>query len=291
MSTSMSQRLRDVLALTKPTITAQCAVVAGLGLWLAPVPVAWERALGAVVGICSIVAAAGALNMWVERESDGLMARTKYRPLPSGRMPAAFALGFGSTLSMASLALLWWTTNPLTTVIALLSLILYVAVYTPLKRRTPLALVIGAFPGAAPILMGWTAATNQIDPAAWVLFGILGLWQMPHFLAIALFRKAEYARAGIKVVPVVQGERAAIVQAIIYSTALVPLSLALVPLGVAGWFYAAVALAAGLWMVVLSIQGMRAPRLIPWARKLFVASLVYVPALTFALVFDAWTRG
>jgi protoheme IX farnesyltransferase len=283
-------RVSDFVELTKPTITLQCALVTALGAWLAPGELAAQGLVAAIVGCSAVVASANALNMWLERHSDGLMSRTKNRPLPAGRMDPNWALAFGLLLGAISIGVLGWGTNALTAAIAAASLVVYVAIYTPLKRQTPLALLIGAFPGAAPILMGWTATTNHIDPAALALFTVMLLWQMPHFLAIALYRKAEYERAGIRVVPVVRGDHVAKAQAIAYSTALIPTSLAVVPLGVGGWVYAFVALVAGLWLLVLSIQGLSVERTARWARKLFVATLVYIPAVAVALVVDTLLR-
>lgn len=285
-----TNRAADFLALTKPTITFQCAVIAGLGVWLAPGSIGWLGSVAAVAGSSLAVASANALNMWLERDSDGLMARTKNRPLPGGRLSAHSAVAFGVILGVASLLVLGLWTTPLATAVGAAALVTYVGIYTPLKRRTPLALLIGAFPGAAPILMGWTAVTGAADAPALVLFATMLIWQMPHFLAISLYRKAEYARAGIRVVPVVRGDQIAKAQTIAYSTALVPVSLLLLPLGAAGWIYAAVALLCGLWILGLSVRGLWAPRTARWARELFIATLVYVPALAVALVVDGWLR-
>jgi protoheme IX farnesyltransferase len=282
--------LSDLIVLTKPTITAQCALMVIGGLWLAPDKVGLLVASMAVLGTSLAVASANALNMVLERDGDRHMTRTKNRPLPTGRMRTETALVFGLALGALSMALLGAFVNGLTALLGALALASYVLVYTPLKRRTPLALLIGAFPGAAPPLMGWTAATGGLEAPGLVLFAILLLWQMPHFLAISMYRKKEYAEAGIRVVPVVRGDAIAKAQAIAYATALVPVSLLLVPLGVAGWLYAAVALAGGLWLLGLSVHGLRVPRTAKWARDLFLATLVYLPALTVALIVDVWLR-
>jgi len=171
-------------------------------------------------------------------------------------------------------------------VIAGLAILLYVLVYTPMKRTSPLALVVGAIPGAAPPLMGWTAYTGTVDLPGLVLFAILLVWQLPHFLAIALYRQDDYERAGVKAVPIVRGARVAKAQALAWTTALIPISLLLVPLQVAGAFYGAVALATGLWFLSWSVRGMSGEAGVPWARKFFFASLVYLPVLVLSLVVD-----
>jgi protoheme IX farnesyltransferase len=180
-------------------------------------------------------------------------------------------------------------TNVHTAVLAASAIAGYVLVYTPLKYRTPAALVIGAVPGAMPPLLGWTAATNSIDAPGLVLFAILLVWQIPHFLAIALYRKTEYARAGIKVLPIVRGDAVAKIHAVLWVMILVPLTLLLAPLGVAGniYTYAAFGLGAGfLGWAFTGLDNAAGPR---WARNYFLASLVYLPALTLALFVDVVT--
>jgi protoheme IX farnesyltransferase len=189
-------------------------------------------------------------------------------------------------LSLTSVALLLIFTNALTAALAAAAILGYVLVYTPLKVRTPLALVIGAEPGAVPPLLGWTAVTGSLDPGGLVLFGILLVWQIPHFIAIALYRKAEYARAGIRVVPLVRGDAVAKIQAVAWAGALVPLSLMLTPLGVAGFFYLAAAMVLGMAFLAWAFTGLDDAAGARWARGYFLASLVYLPALTAALVID-----
>jgi len=279
-------RAADLWALTKPGVTRMCVLTTAGGLVLAPGAVDWATGLATVLGSALAVGGANAANMWWERDSDAKMSRTRRRPLPAGRMPAAVALRFSLGLSFASLLVLGAFTNALTTVLAALAILAYVLIYTPLKRRTPLALVIGAVPGAVPPLLGWTAVTDALDPGGLVLFGILLVWQIPHFIAIALYRKTEYARAGIRVVPLVRGDAMAKVQAVAWAGVLVPLSLMLTPLGVAGFFYLVSAMVLGLAFLGWAFTGLHdgaGPR---WARGYFLASLVYLPALTAALAID-----
>ena len=176
--------------------------------------------------------------------------------------------------------------NPLTAGLAFLAMVSYVLVYTPLKRVTPLAVVIGAVPGAIPPLMGWTAVTGSIDLPGLALFGILLAWQIPHFLAISLFRFDDYKRAGIKTVPVVRGEGVAKWQAIAWAVVLLAASMALVPLGIAGWFYGVAVGGLGVWYLAFSILGLRASAGPEWARRYFFASLVYLPAFIVVLAVD-----
>jgi protoheme IX farnesyltransferase len=276
---------KDLVTLTKPRITAMNVLMAMGGYALAggtDSKVLWLAAGGTWLAVAS----ANALNMVLERDGDKNMARTANRPLPAERMSVRAAVAFGVGLGALAMVMLGFV-NGITAGLGLFALLSYVLVYTPLKRKTPLALLIGAVPGAVPPLMGWTAATGRIDTPGLVLFGILLIWQLPHFIAIALFRKDDYARAGIKTVPVVRGDRVAKAQAIAWTTALLPMSLALVPLDVAGWLYGSVAATLGLWFLAWSLRGLRAGADHAWARQFFLVSLVYLPVLTLALALDA----
>jgi protoheme IX farnesyltransferase len=278
--------LRDLVALCKPGITRMNVLMVAGGLALAGTNPGWSVIVGVLVGSSLAIAAANVLNQYLERDGDKLMARTAVRPLPTGRMQPEVALHFGRGLAFASLAVLALAVNPLTAALALFAMVSYVLVYTPLKRMTPLAVVIGAVPGAIPPLMGWTAATNSIDLPGVALFGILLAWQIPHFLAISLFRFDDYKRAGIKTVPVVRGEKAAVWQAIAWSVVLLAVSVSLVPLGIAGPVYGAFAAALGLWYLGYSILGVRRVKDANWARRYFFASLIYLPAVTLVLALD-----
>lgn len=282
--------VRDAWELTKPSVTAMCVLMVVGGSAFAPEPLSTSTLVGALVGTWMSVGSANALNMVLERDTDALMTRTKNRPLPGGRMATRTALAIGLCLGVTSLFVLWIFVNGTTAVIGGAALLSYVLVYTPLKTRTPLALVVGAFPGAAPPLMGWTAATGTVDAPGLLLFAILLIWQIPHFLAIALYRKADYVRAGIRTVPNVRGDGIAKAQALAYSTLLVPTSLALIPLGHAGWIYGGAAAAAGGVLLLMNIHGMWAKPTARWARRFFLATLVYLPVLTAALVLEGWIR-
>lgn len=277
---------RDLLELTKPGIIRMCLLMTAGGLWLAPQSVSGWTWFAALVGSALAVGSANAFNMVWEREGDLLMRRTRNRPVATGRLSVAAASGFAGLLGVLAMLVLGLGTNLLTAGLALFALVSYTLVYTPLKRVTPLALVIGAVPGAVPPLLGWTAATGSLDMPGIVLFGIVMVWQMPHFLAIAMFRKQDYADAGIRVVPVVRGETIAKVQAIAWAALLIPMSMALTPMGVTGNLYMVVALLLGLVFLIWTILGLSRTNTIKWARQVFVLSLVYLPALTLALVVD-----
>lgn len=276
-------RVADLAALTKPRITATVLVTTAGGLWLAPGQTPTGRVLLALLGTTLIVGSANALNMYLERDIDGRVARTKNRPLPAGRLAPAVALWFGVALGLLAIPLLSLGVNPTTGALGLLSFLIYTAVYTPLKQHSPLALAIGAIPGAMPPLMGWTAARGKLELPGLVLFGILFLWQLPHFLAISLYRSQEMSRAGYKILVAQRGVRAAKIRIILYLAALLPVSLLLVPLGIAGTTYLVVAALGGLLFFAWGVYGLRATAEARWARSLFQISLVYLMVLFLAL--------
>lgn len=278
---------RDLVSLTKPRITLMVLITTAGGMWLAPSAPAWPLIVVTLLATAGVVGSANALNCWLERDVDRHMTRTALRPLPAGRLDARLALVFGLGLGVAGVPILALAVNPLTGLLGAAALVSYVAIYTPLKQRSPVALLVGAVPGALPPLMGWTAATGRVEAPAVVLFGILFLWQLPHFLAIALFRKEEYANAGLKVTPAVRGDAVAKWHMIFYAGALVPVSLLLFPMGVAGPLYLGVAAACGATFLGASLLGLRRAAGRRWARAVFVVSLVYLTALFAALLIDA----
>lgn len=283
---SFTGALRDLAALTKPRITAMVVITTLGGLWLAPGEVPLLVVLATLVSTAMVVGAANTLNCWLERDVDRHMARTKHRPLPDGRLDPRLALGLGLALGAISVPILTLVANPLTGLLAAIALVSYVWVYTPMKQRSPFAIVVGSVPGALPPLMGWTAATGELSAPGIVLFGILFLWQLPHFLAISLFREREYTKAGIRVMPAVHGVASTKRQAALWAGALLPVSLLLVPLGIAGWIYLSVAGVLGVVFLVWALAGLRAEAGNRWARQLFLASLVYLPLLFAALAVD-----
>jgi protoheme IX farnesyltransferase len=278
---------RDLLDLAKPRITALVVMTTGAGLALAPQSLRPLPALLFLAGTALLVAAANTLNCWLEIDTDALMSRTRNRPLPAGRLRPTTALTSGVVLAAIALALLWGSTNALTTGLGLLALVSYVAIYTPLKRRSPWALVVGAVPGALPPLMGWTAATAEINTPGLVLFGLLFFWQLPHFIAIALHFQEDYARGGLAVLPIAHGERTARWHLFGSSVALLVFSAMAKPLGVAGLAYTITALSLGAGFVALALVGVRDGSDSAWSRRAFLYSLVYLPVVLGALLIDA----
>jgi protoheme IX farnesyltransferase len=278
---------RDFVALAKPRITAMVLITAGGGMWLAPAPVSPLTLVMTLLGTAMIVSGANALNMYLEREIDANMDRTRNRPLPAGRMPARTALLFGVILSVLSVPMLAIGVNAVTALLGVLANVSYVLGYTPLKQRSHTALFVGAVPGAIPPLMGWTAATAHVDAGGLVLFGILFFWQIPHFLAIALFRKADYARAGLHVMPNAIGVLPTKQSIISHTAALVASSLLVFPLGIAGRGYLVTAFVLGCVFLGWASYGLRETAQDRWARSLFRYSMVYLVLLFVALAADA----
>ena len=283
----MTAAASDLLALAKPRITALVVFTTASGLWLAPRGVPARTVVFTLIGTVLIVAAANVLNMYLERDSDALMTRTMNRPLPAHRMEPEAALKFGIALAVISVPLLTFGAGALPGLLASIALVSYVLLYTPMKRQTATALLVGALPGAIPPLIGWTAATERLDLPGVLLFAVMFLWQVPHFLAITLFRKEEYARAGLVVQPNEPGgEREARANIVRYTVALVAVSLLFVPLGVARGAYLASALLLGAGFLGYAVVGLRQAAGRRWARNLFLLSLIYLPLLFGALLLD-----
>jgi heme o synthase len=281
----------DLLSLTKPRLSSLVLATTAGGMWLAPGELTVSRILVTLLATSALVGSANALNCYWERHSDRFMARTLHRPLPSGRMEPHVALLFGLGLAAVSLPALALGANPLTALLGLVALLSYVLVYTPLKAHSSTAMLVGAIPGALPPLMGWTAVTNQIDAGGYVLFSILFLWQIPHFIAIALFRKDEYAAAGLKSVPIERGEDSSRLQIVLYLVALVPMTLLPFQLHIAGGWYLAVAVLLGLGFLFLGARGFFQRLGRGWARQTFLFSLVYLAGLFAALMLDSAGHG
>ena len=278
--------LRDLLALTKPRITAMVLATEAAGAYLAPGHAPHNAHFVALTGTALIVGAANALNMWWERDVDALMTRTRNRPLPAGRLSPDVALAFGLALAVVSVPMLFMV-NVATGLLGLIALLSYVAVYTPLKRQTYLALLVGAVPGAIPPLIGWAAVTGTVGLGGLLLFGVLFLWQVPHFAAIAIFRTQDYARAGLRVVSVQHGERAARHTIALYTVLLVATSLLFAPFGLGAPHYSIVAAGLGAAFLALAFRGLRPGGRFAserWAKRVFAFSIVYLPALLAALL-------
>jgi protoheme IX farnesyltransferase len=279
--------LSALLELGKPGVAGLVMVTMLCGALVAPGPRSITHLLVAMFGTALAVASANAFNMYLERDSDALMRRTAGRPLPSGRLAPEAALWFAFSTGAVGLAVLALFTNAATTGLTTLALASYVLAYTPLKRTTSYALHVGAIPGALPPLIGWASVTGSLAPRAWPLFAILLVWQLPHFLAIATFRREEYARAGLVVLPNVSGARATRRAIVRYSVLLLLASLSPVALGMAHFAYALVALSFGGWFLGYAAFGNVAPSPERWAKRLFLASMPYLVIVFAAVVISA----
>jgi protoheme IX farnesyltransferase len=282
-----SRRLPDFITLAKPRLNLLVLVTTAAGLFLAaPEGVPAALLLHTLVGTALVAGGAAALNQVSERETDALMRRTQGRPAASGRLRASDAWWFGLALSAAGLAELAVEVNILSAAVAAFTLFSYVLVYTPLKRRTSLATLVGGVPGALPAVIGWVAATGTLTLPALVLFGIVFFWQMPHFLAIAWLYREDYAAAGIPLLPVLEPDgRRTGRQTLLYSAALWPVSLMPTLVGLAGGAYIVVATVLGFVLIALSARFAR-DRSTTAARRLFLFSITYLPLLLGALVAD-----
>jgi len=276
----------DVVEMTKPGITLMVALTTALGFLLAGgAGLSWQLA-ATLLGTGLVASGASVLNQFWERSSDALMRRTAGRPLPAGRMDPDLALLLGVALAVGGLLELALAVNALTAALGAAALAGYVFAYTPLKKVSSLATVVGAVPGALPPMMGWCAVRGEIDLAAWALFGILFFWQMPHFLAIAWLCREDYARAGFPMLPVIDpGGTWTARQSVLYGAALVPVSLLPSLLGVAGRLYFGGALALGLAYFGFCLAFARR-RSSPAARRQMLASLLYLPAVLAVLMLD-----
>ena len=277
----------DFMELTKPRITLMVVLTTVVGFLLAaPGAIAWDLLAHTVLGTALVASGASTLNQVIERRTDAQMRRTANRPIPAGRLAPEKAMAFGVALSAAGVAYLALLVNLLTALIGALTLASYVLVYTPMKRKSSLATIVGAVPGAAPPMMGCTAAAGALNPLAWVLFAILFLWQMPHFLAIAWIYRSDYERGGFPLLTLghLPGQRTAR-QMMLYAAALIPVSLLPSALGISGLPYFVGALILGLiffgYCFAFSLsQDARA------ARRLLLASVVYLPIVLLLMVAD-----
>jgi protoheme IX farnesyltransferase len=280
-------RASDFVALAKPRLNMLVVVSALVGYVMAGGETSniW-RLLCLLVGTGLVAGGASAFNQITERKPDGLMLRTRQRPMPDGRLNTPEAAIFACALTATGLVLLALGTNLLSAIVALITLVTYAVVYTPLKKYSSFSTVVGAIPGALPPVIGWAAAENALSQGAWVLFGIVFLWQLPHFLAIAWMYRDDYARAGFPMLPVIEPDgRSTARQAVVYSAALLPFSLAPTLVGMAGTLYFAGALVLTLLFLGLAIR-FGLTRSIPDARRLFLGSITYLPLLWVLMIVD-----
>jgi protoheme IX farnesyltransferase len=279
-------RAADYLELTKPNIVGLILFTVAAGFYLgAPGMVDLPGLLHTLLGSALVAGGSNALNQILERQIDARMRRTRSRPLPSGRLRAAESTVVAWTMGLAGVAYLAVFTNPIVAVLAAATLGSYVFLYTPLKRRSSLCTLVGAVPGALPIVGGWAAAQGTVSLRAWVLFFILFLWQLPHFLALAWLYREDYARAGLRMLSVTAGAEATFRQALLYAVALLPVSLAPTVLGTTGVVYFAGAAGLSLWLIAatMAVSFDHSPRK---ARRLFLVTVVYLPLLLALMMAD-----
>ena len=284
-------RAGDFVTLTKPRLNflVLLTVAAAYSLGASPTATLLDF-VHTLAGTFLVAGGAAALNQVWERATDRLMRRTRQRPMADMRMSVAEGASFGIALTVIGAAELAYFVNPLSAAVALLTTASYVFFYTPLKLRTSLSTIAGALPGALPAVIGWAAATNTVSIEAWVLFGIVFMWQMPHFLAIAWMFRDEYARAGMPLLPVIEPDgRSTGRQAVLYSAVLIPISMLPTGVGLATPYYLVGAITLGAMLLFMSVE-FSAKRDLPTARRLFFGSILYLPLLWALLVFDHRVR-
>ncbi len=276
----------DFLALLKPRVMSLVVFTGFVGLVIAPGGM--HPVLAAVAVLCIAVGsgAAGAINMWYDRDIDAVMSRTAHRPIPAGRIAPGEALGFGAFLSVASVAMMGLMVNWVAGALLALAILFYVFVYTIwLKRRTPQNIVIGGAAGAFPPVIGWAAVTGSVSVESLALFALIFFWTPPHFWSLSLYRCGDYQNAGVPMLPVVAGKPATKRQMLLYTLLLIPVALAPSLLGVAGWIYGAASLVLSLGFVSAAVAVLRSESDAP-ARRMFRYSLFYLAALFALLIVD-----
>jgi len=288
---TLASRANAYVALTKPDVSFLVLITTAAGYYMGVRgPVSWLRMSHVIFGTLLIAAGTAALNHYLERESDRYMRRTASRPLPSGVLQPGRALAFGVALAMAGAVDLYLAAGLLASGLGVLTCLSYLLAYTPLKKRTVWATFVGAFPGAVPPLIGWAAATGSLDRGAWLLFGILFLWQLPHFYAISWMYREDYARAGILMLPVVDREGTRTFrQIILYATALVGVSLLPAVLGLAGvvYFFGALVVCTALVQVCLWAASNKTNVRAKW---LMHATVLHIPLLLGLMIYDKLPR-
>ena len=288
--------MRDYIELTKPRITWLILMSTGIGYFFGLRGAAswWEflksiqyvSLLHTIIGTGLIASGTAALNQWYEREADRKMRRTSNRPLPAGRLSAPRALAFGAALSVAGFVELWLGVNLLSGLIGAFTLASYLFLYTPMKQRTWWSTTVGAFPGAMPPMIGYAAAAGTLTKESWVLFAILFLWQFPHFYSIAWMYRDDYARAGIRMLPVVEPDgRSTARQIVLYGVALIPVSLVPGLLGMSGRIYLVGALLLGLWFLYSGVR-VALERSLVRARNVLITSVFYLPLIYGLMLLD-----
>ena len=284
-------RVGDYVTLTKPRLNFLVLLTTAAAYSLgAPAGATLRAFLHTLVGTFLVAGGSAAINQVWERATDRLMRRTRQRPMADQRLSVSEGTVFGLALTLIGAAELAYFVNPLSAGVALLTTASYIFFYTPLKARTSLSTIAGALPGALPAVIGWAAATNTLSVEGWVLFGIVFMWQMPHFLAIAWLYRDEYARAGMPLLPVIEPDgRSTGRQAVLYSAVLIPISMLPAGVGLATAYYLVGALTLGAILLFMSIE-FSVKRDLATARRLFFGSILYLPLLWALLVFDHRAR-
>ena len=279
--------MRDYFDLSKPGIGFYSLITTFTAFWLATNgPIDLLLLFHTIAATALVTAGGGALNQVLEIRIDSQMHRTEKRPLPAGRVSAISGLVFGVLTSIVGTAYLLFAVNAISALLAILTLIGYLFIYTPLKRYTSYSTVIGAFPGAIPILIGWVAVTGTIDIRGWILFGILFVWQIPHFLAIAWMYRKDYARAGFPMLTVIEPDGiSAAHQSVIYLVALLPISLMPTQLGITGNIYFIGALILGIGFLASGVM-VAIRRTNASAKQMLFASIIYLPILLLLMIID-----
>jgi protoheme IX farnesyltransferase len=289
---STRSRTADFVSLTKPRLNFLVLMTTVAAYYLgvsedAPLMLLVHT----VIGTALVAGGASALNQVWERETDGMMRRTRLRPLPDMRLHPEDALRFGGLSSALGITELALGVNVRSALVALVTLLSYVLLYTPLKVRTSLSTIVGAVPGALPALIGWAAATDSLSIEGWVLTAIVFMWQMPHFLAVAWLFRDDYARAGMPLLPVIEPDgRSTGRQSVLYSAALIPVSFLPTAVGLGTVWYLAGAIVLGIMLLVMSVE-FSAIRDSATARRLFLGSIIYLPLLWFVLLADHFVHG
>jgi protoheme IX farnesyltransferase len=281
--------MSDIMALTKARLSLLVIITTFVGFCTASgARLDWLLLAHAVLGTTLAAGAAAVLNQFIEADVDRLMERTRYRPLPGGRMKPGAALALGIAMAVIGVGWLWLAVNALSACLAAATILIYIALYTPLKRRTSLCTIVGAVSGAIPPVIGWTAVRPSFDAGAWILFGILFTWQMPHFLAIAWMYRDEYAQAGFVMLKRddVSGCATAM-QSLLYTIGLTAITVVPFAIGLNTGVYLAGALLLDAVMLYCAVQFLFL-RTRPSARRLFFASILFLPILLGLMVFTKW---
>lgn len=282
----LAYKAKEYVRLLKLRLSSLVVFSAGAAYLTAADNVNWTVLLWLVIGGVLVTGASNGFNQILEIETDKLMARTANRPLPIGSITPVEAFVFCMLLAVGGIAILWLKVNALSGILGLLSVFLYVAAYTPMKKVSPIAVFIGAFPGALPTMIGWVAYTNSIDIGAWTLFAIQFIWQFPHFWAIAWILNDDYTKAGLKMLPSGGGRTPhSALQMLIYAMFLIPMGVLPYYFGIAGLTSAIIAVVAAIGFSYMAYRMLK-DLSIPAARKLMFASIIYLPIIQLAYLFD-----